>query len=254
MGEQQMTPSEQFLAKRWFIVGAYQSGATDKVISNMVGLSSASVHNVITQFKRTGSPVRKRLHLNEKATGYDDLGRIIDSDDELGENEYNEIRPKKTRPKRPSAKDVINYVLHKAQQHQQHQQQHAEERTIMAEEEKISIKQEEEDDKQEMMLYQNKWRPPTPPYHHSQQKGQSFDNSNTALLSPPLTEHKQAEWTMEEDKILMAHVLTRLTSERWPEAVAKLKGRHDIVDCQQRWELLKELLLKGADKSGTRGW
>ncbi|RCH96837.1 hypothetical protein CU097_014392 [Rhizopus azygosporus] len=84
MGEQQMTPSEQFLAKRWFIVGAYQSGATDKAISNMVGLSSASVHNVITQFKRTGSPVRKRLHLNEKATGYDDLGRIIDSDDELG--------------------------------------------------------------------------------------------------------------------------------------------------------------------------
>lgn len=150
---------------------------------------------------------------------------------------------------------MINYVLHKAQQHQQHQQQHAEERAIMAEEEKISIKQEEEDDKQEMMLYQNKWRPPTPPYHHSQQKGQSFDNSSsTTLLSPPLTEHKQAEWTMEEDKILMAHVLTRLTSERWPEAVAKLKGRHDIVDCQQRWELLKELLLKGADKSGTRGW
>jgi transposase len=65
MGEQ-MTPSQQFIAKRWFIVGAYQAGATDKVISDMVGLSTASVHNVITQFKKTGSPICKRLSSAER--------------------------------------------------------------------------------------------------------------------------------------------------------------------------------------------
>jgi hypothetical protein len=52
----------------------------------------------------------------------------------------------------------------------------------------------------------------------------------------------------------MAHLLTRLSSERWHEAVAKLKGKHDIASCKERWELLRSLLLKGINKSGTRGW
>lgn len=62
-----MTMQEKFAAKRWYMVGAYQAGATEKAISDMVGLSPASVHNVITQFKKTGSPIRKRLSLAEKS-------------------------------------------------------------------------------------------------------------------------------------------------------------------------------------------
>lgn len=56
-----MSPSEEFIAKRWFVIGAHQSGATDRTISNMVGLSPPSVHNIITQFKKSGTPVRKQL-------------------------------------------------------------------------------------------------------------------------------------------------------------------------------------------------
>ncbi|RCH98694.1 hypothetical protein CU098_011232 [Rhizopus stolonifer] len=80
-----MTMQEKFAAKRWYMVGAYQAGATEKAISDMVGLSPASVHNVITQFKKTGSPIRKRLSLAEKRIkhDYDNYGRITNSEDEL---------------------------------------------------------------------------------------------------------------------------------------------------------------------------
>jgi transposase len=63
---EQMSPREEFEAKRWFAVGAYQAGATDKVISDMIGLSTASIHNIITQFKKTGSPVCKRLSSSQR--------------------------------------------------------------------------------------------------------------------------------------------------------------------------------------------
>ncbi|KAG1057522.1 hypothetical protein G6F43_000641 [Rhizopus delemar] len=221
MGEQ-MTPSQQFIAKRWFIVGAYQAGATDKVISDMVGLSTASVHNVITQFKKTGSPICKRLSSAERREWkgrYDEYGHIINSEDELVDTTvYTKLKLKKTRPKRPSAKDLINYVLVKA---------NPQPNSI------VNFKEEEEEEKQAILLYQNKWRPPTPPYNpqqqqeqqqQQQQQQQQEEESNseslekTNLLSPPLSESKAEHWTAEEDRILMAHLLTRLSSERWHEA------------------------------------
>ncbi|KAG1148688.1 hypothetical protein G6F38_003329 [Rhizopus arrhizus] len=237
---EQMSPREEFEAKRWFAVGAYQAGATDKVISDMIGLSTASVHNIITQFKKTGSPVCSRH-------GYDENGHLIDSDDELERNKFTKNKVKKTRPRRPSAKDLVTYVLNKAQESQK--EEHSDGGII---EPNINIKQEdEEDEKHNILFYQNRWRPPTPPYSQQQQKRHSFDR--TSLLSPPLNNEPKAEhWTAEEDKILMAHLLTRLSSERWPEAVAKLQGKHDIKSCKERWELLRQLLLKGAEKSGTR--
>lgn len=115
------------------------------------------------------------------------------------------------------------------------------------------------------------WRPPTPPrdalqpynHHHDQEQ-------RDPIHSPPLTDSSSSSspqhpnhyetirgyesWTIEDDKILMAHVLTRLSGCRWQEAALKLRGKHSPTVCEKRWQVLRDLLIRGADKSGTRGW
>lgn len=114
----------------------------------------------------------------------------------------------------------------------------------------------------------DKWRPPTPPRDqlHQPTNQQSPNDHSRSILSPPLSEPaispKQKydsirgyeTWTMDDDKVLMAHVLTRLSGCRWNEAEAKLRGRHSAAHCEKRWQLLRNLLIRGADKTGTRGW
>jgi hypothetical protein len=111
----------------------------------------------------------------------------------------------------------------------------------------------------------NKWRPPTPPrdpLHQSDQE--TLSDHSRSILSPPLSDSSPKQkydsirgyeaWTMEDDRILMAHVLTRLSGCRWKEAEAKLRGRHSAARCEERWEILRNLLIRGADKTGTIGW
>lgn len=152
------------------------------------------------------------------------------------------------------------------------------------------VKREEDLDREALQL-SDKWRPPTPPQDHQQQQQQQrqamteqeYRHQQRELIhSPPLSESSNngssssssssnssnsasphmgyqvikgfETWTIEEDKILMAHVLTRLSGCRWKEAELKLRGRHSAEVCEQRWQQLRDLLIRGADKSGTRGW
>ncbi|KAI9273615.1 hypothetical protein BY458DRAFT_473973 [Sporodiniella umbellata] len=235
-----MSKQKTFAAERWYMVGAYLAGSTEKEISDLVGLSAASVHNVITQFKKTGSPIHKRLSSAEKQIKhqFDDNGRIYDSDDEIVEPPSHSMLFKRKQKRQPSAKDLINYVLIKS-----------------SPKDTSNVVDEEEEDRQTVLIYQNKWRPPSPPYQQPKPSKEALADQ-TGMPSPPLSEPRDAssDWTVEEDKILMAHLLTRLSSERWNEAVAKLKGRHDSASCKKRWEKLRCNLLKGAHKSGTHGW
>lgn len=40
----------------WFVIGAHQAGATERQCSELSGLSKTITHNIITNFKRMGSP------------------------------------------------------------------------------------------------------------------------------------------------------------------------------------------------------
>lgn len=109
----------------------------------------------------------------------------------------------------------------------------------------------------------NKWRPPTPPRDllSKQPSPIKKPSHSRSTFSPPLSTSPETRymkgfetWTIEEDKILMAHVLTRLSGCRWNEAQLKLKNKHTAEDCEKRWEILKDLLIRGAAKTGTRGW
>ncbi|KAL9539557.1 hypothetical protein MBANPS3_010194 [Mucor bainieri] len=260
-------------AKRWLIIGAYQAGATEKQIGRMCGINSQSVRHTILNFKKTGSPslprgltqkglnsnacvqqrIANRLVINESEKSkpfleYDEEGNLIDSDEE--EEETTDVAAaststdsalkKKIRARRPSAKDLIAYVLSKAQQP----------------EKDVFVKREE----------QEKWRPPTPPRdsncNDKQIKAANETRSIPSPVSDPSISPKQEHefirgyetWTMDDDKILMAHVLTRLSGCRWQEAEAKLRGKHSADVCEKRWEVLRSLLIRGANKSGTRGW
>ncbi|KAI9275417.1 hypothetical protein BY458DRAFT_507383 [Sporodiniella umbellata] len=226
-----MTPVEEYTAKRWFAIGAYQSGATEKAISQMTELSLATVHNLVAQFKKSGTPMRKRPRTVRKdlSKGYDKYGRLVDSDNE----ELEDCESENPQKRKPSAENLIEYVLKKAQVCQ------------------FEINPKMKEEEQTVLLEHNLWRPPTPPYGLS-----STITESNGLPSPPLKDVKleRSDWTVDQDKILMTHLLTRLSSERWPELVEKLKGKHTVLDCKKRWELLRGLVLKGTQKSGTNGW
>ncbi|KAI7906973.1 uncharacterized protein BX663DRAFT_494387 [Cokeromyces recurvatus] len=242
-------------AKRWLIIGAYQAGASNRRIAKMCGISQQSVRRIILNFKRTGSPsIPKSPTKREKSKliiEYDEHGNIIDSEDEEQKDDSEVISSlkEKIRARRPSAKDLITYVLNKAQ------------------------KMEQKEQREKIIPCNDNWRPPTPPRDISLQRNSiqldPFESSSTrtSTFSPPLSEpskspkHKDdmiikgfEAWTIEDDRILLTHVLTRLSKCRWKEAEAKLKGRHSAELCEKRWELLRNLLIRSTQKSGTRGW
>ncbi|CAO3613588.1 unnamed protein product [Mucor hiemalis] len=226
----------------------------------MCGVNQPSVRRIILNFKKTGSPsIPKKLSQKEKLkpfVEYDEDGNLIDSEDESTPIEPPTLK-EKIRARRPSAKDLIAYVLSKAQQSNK------------------DVVKNEEDMEGEVLQLSNKWRPPTPPQDQQQQalNEQQYRHEQRELIhSPPLSESSNnssssaspqmeyqvikgfESWTIEEDKILMAHVLTRLSGCRWKEAELKLRGKHSAQVCEQRWQQLRDLLIHGADKSGTRGW
>ncbi|CEP18648.1 hypothetical protein [Parasitella parasitica] len=240
------TSQDERDSKRWLIIGAYQAGANEKQIARMCGINQPSVRRTILNFKKTGSPNLPRgLTPKEKSKPfleYDGEGNLVDSDDEITDNSsstHQSPLKEMIRARKPSAKDLIAYVLSKAQQP----------------EKDLFVKHEEQD----------KWRPPTPPRDMNCSDKQAA-NSTRSILSPPVSESSDfprqkhefirgyEKWTMDDDRILMAHVLTRLSGCRWKEAEAKLRGRHSADVCEKRWEVLRSLLISGANKSGTQGW
>ncbi|KAI8076481.1 uncharacterized protein B0P05DRAFT_546032 [Gilbertella persicaria] len=245
-------PNEKTEAKRWLVIGAYQAGANDKKIARLCGLNQSAVRRIILNFKKTGSPsIPRGLSARDKSKPfieYDEQGHIIDSEEEEEEVQQSELS-KKIRARRPSAKDLIAYVLNKAQQKQT--------TFVKQEEEEIVVEE-----------HTNKWRPPTPPRDPTHPpQATNLNHHRRSILSPPLSEPSISPkpkydtmirgyetWTMEDDKILMAHVLTRLSGGRWQEVSTKLRSKHSPELCEKRWEVLRDLLVRGADKSGTRGW
>lgn len=48
----------------WFVIGAHQAGATERQCSDLSGLSKTITHNIITNFKKMGSPHASSLSVN----------------------------------------------------------------------------------------------------------------------------------------------------------------------------------------------
>ncbi|GAA5802975.1 hypothetical protein HPULCUR_008450 [Helicostylum pulchrum] len=245
-----ITSIENNEAKRWLIIGAHQAGATDKKIARMCGVNQPSVRRIILNFQKTGSPsIPRKMSKKEKlkpVVEYDGEGNLIDSEDELSKPTPKPTLKEKIKARRPSAKDLIAYVLNKAQQ--------------------------PEKEEEALFVQHDKWRLPTPPRDTSLQQQQQQESSYTESMdidrdlihSPPLSDSSPQQnydiikgyetWTIEDDKILMAHVLTRLSGCRWQEAALKLRGRHSANVCEKRWQVLRDLMIRGANKSGTQGW
>jgi hypothetical protein len=55
----------------WFVIGAHQAGATERQCAALSGLSKTVIHNIITNFKKMGSPHATTLSMDallEKGT------------------------------------------------------------------------------------------------------------------------------------------------------------------------------------------
>lgn len=61
-----------------------------------------------------------------------------------------------------------------------------------------------------------------------------------------LLDDEEEEWSLEDDKLLLSHVLGFKKNIKWKEAEAKMNDRHLAMNCSERWEFLKKQLLKDA--------
>jgi hypothetical protein len=57
---------------------------------------------------------------------------------------------------------------------------------------------------------------------------------------------EEDEWSLEDDKALLSHVLGFKKNIKWKEAEVKMNDRHLAMNCSERWEFLKKQLLKDA--------
>lgn len=48
----------------WFVIGAHQAGATERQCAALSGLSKTVIHNIITNFKKMGSPHATTLSMD----------------------------------------------------------------------------------------------------------------------------------------------------------------------------------------------
>ncbi|ORZ19862.1 hypothetical protein BCR42DRAFT_410671 [Absidia repens] len=132
---------------QWFIIGAYQAGASETEIVSMTNLSRFIIHNTISSFKKTGNPNLRRRKSRKRSTKLDTLhcDSLTDTEDnnsdcssdahyvatdyvdmDTGIQEINQrkgrLYRKRTKPFQPkrssTATDTIDYILHKGQKYE----------------------------------------------------------------------------------------------------------------------------------------
>ncbi|KAI8380917.1 uncharacterized protein BYT42DRAFT_564681 [Radiomyces spectabilis] len=255
-------------AKRWLVIGAHRAGATEREASIMTGLSKSAVRRIIQNFQRTGSPTKPRRVGHLRMVRVDQDGEFaLDSDDEEQNHSAATIVRRTTR--KPCANDLILYVLHKAQRLQNPSVPSKPWPSNLQLNETASLSPSLSTSSSSSSSFSSSISTPTsvpsfslsspstsatPPSTVSSDSSMESDHRSVFHMphSPLLTEG--VSWTLKDDRILLTHMISRLHSGRWRDLASRLDGRHSIKACIERWQLLRTLLLKGIDKTGTYGW
>ncbi|KAI8883444.1 hypothetical protein K501DRAFT_333348 [Backusella circina FSU 941] len=195
-------------SKRWLIIGAHQAGATEKHIARISGLSKTAVRNIILNYQRTGTPcIPKQIpkKVKQKLIVEYDENGKIIESDEEQEEEQETTQQQQ---KKPSPK--INVTTKDLIDYTIEKLKHS--GTSSTSSKEISSLP----------------KPRLPPPSKFDQDIRGYEL-----------------WTHDDDMILLNYVLHHLHGGGWNELELRFNGRHSARLCNDRWQHLKTLLLKG---------
>ncbi|KAI8062809.1 uncharacterized protein B0P05DRAFT_556203 [Gilbertella persicaria] len=211
----------------WFVIGAHQAGASERQCAELSGLSRRVIHNIITNFRKLGSP-----HANQLS-----LDNLIDSACESVPSEKNpkvtKTAPRKRgRPPKPKeapffTENIVRKALTEARKYQ------IVNNTASAFPlDRLNTPPTDEDS---LTLDPLKVR----------RSSREDDILPATPRSITLDDSDDEEWSLEEDKELLMHVLgSNVKNVKWKELEGQFGDRHLAKMCSERWEFIKEQLLK----------
>ncbi|KAI9490509.1 hypothetical protein BDB00DRAFT_875250 [Zychaea mexicana] len=92
----------------------------------------------------------------------------------------------------------------------------------------------------------------------SEKNGAAKPSHGTATTKSTKSTGKKTkkEWTREDDSILLQHAWTRFprAGGRWHEAETKMEKRHTAKECQDRWDVVRPIMMDAINRYGTEGW
>ncbi|KAI8328993.1 hypothetical protein BC941DRAFT_443958 [Chlamydoabsidia padenii] len=257
-------------AIRWFIIGAYQAGASETEIVSLTNLSRYTIRYTIASFVRTGLPHLRKQKEHKPKIQNDNLayqyktplsnmdnedGGLSDSssdeedeeDEEMNTGDNNDVKKEEQnedqqvwknslllrRKGNSTARDTMEYVLYKGRKF---------------EEKRLNTWQKQH--------YRKLYRPPPSPPHdvliRPKSEPYSPPTSPESSHTPTPTKTSFGLWSQQDDKILLRHILTR--TGNWDKLDQVFDGKHSVSDCIERWDVLQYYLIKELKKTGTSSW
>ncbi|KAI8354129.1 hypothetical protein EDC96DRAFT_516936 [Choanephora cucurbitarum] len=215
----------------WFVIGAHQAGASERQCAELSGLSRGAIHNILMNFRKLGSP-----HANQLS-----LDNLIDPHKRKQQSHTKDksFPRKRGRPPKPKeapffTEAIVQETLAEARGSQiMNERVHKKPRIHPAE--RLDTPPASDEDSQSLSSPERNILPTTP-------------RSNTDESEDEL---KQAEdWTVEDDKALLMHVLNLPSKHvKWKEAELLFNNRHLSIICADRWEFIKQHLLKDVQQA-----
>ncbi|CEP11503.1 hypothetical protein [Parasitella parasitica] len=225
----------------WFIIGAHQAGATERQCSELSGLSKTVTHNIITNFKKLGSPHASSLSVNALINSPDQKRKFKDKE------ELKDVPRKRGRPRKPIeapffTRSIVRNVLKQAGTGQS--MNGVQDSPAMYPLDRLNTPPTDEDSQH--------WEVPSGREIKKMRRESIKEEmlpctpgSIIALDDSDDEESDNSAWTMEEDKELLEHVLgLPVKNVKWKAVEAQFDDRHLAKMCSERWDYLKKQLIK----------
>ncbi|KAI8391270.1 uncharacterized protein BYT42DRAFT_526687 [Radiomyces spectabilis] len=221
----------------WFVVGAHQAGATEQMCSDLSGLSKSATHTIIKNFRKQGSPHAAHLSVATMIKANTTLSHAPSKRkaDELKGNQLPPRPRKRGRPRKPEVDETIfsaSFIRH-----------------VLLPRRRTSspiltnpcspLGQSQEASSKQPPCEEEDALPPTP-----QSLNTMNDEEEDEGYKKETSDMDDVDWTVEDDRTLIMHMLEHGHSIKWKEVEIKFKDRHGAKMCNERWLLLKKQMLK----------
>lgn len=234
----------------WFVIGAHQAGATERQCSELSGLSKTITHNIITNFKKMGSPHASNMSsVNALMNSTDKKRKMKDTEGSK------DVPRKRGRPRKPIeapffTRSIVREVFTQARTDQPMYDNNSVKSPAMYPLDRLNTPPTDEESQRHHSPSHDKdvkrrrsikedMLPSTP------RSIIALDESDDELYDDDGDDGGHSLWTMEDDRELLEHVLGLPTKNiKWKAVETQFDDRHLAKMCSERWDYLKKQLIK----------
>ncbi|CAM0136388.1 hypothetical protein VKS41_006798 [Umbelopsis sp. WA50703] len=200
--------------KRWYVVGAYQAGASERQCARLSGLSKTAVHGIIKAFSETGSPLTNRQ-----------LGITSSNAKRKLSLEYESIDLARRSSEDYEVVGLSPEVMKRRKSVQVEELAHIPKYNASKAHRPLP-----EEDSESMYTKRIMSRPLTPPSDTEKPDG---DDKSSAIAT---------NWSSADDRVLLELVLQQHRIH-FEDLQGKLQDKHSSADCADRWNYLRNKIL-----------